>query len=219
MLGVEALTKANYLRISVLRPYANVLSSLRRRKQIDISAKVPLQAMHTATTFSKWVQGGDAKLFWGMKPADRMIKRNPRFASAFRDVYNGLMMQWGAKERFDSHISGQGIIDQIEKIYISTKAAAEGVNGGDVFASVGVQLMYSITEKAEEEQFAWSVVVARDVIFGYGPALANARNKDVNEVTRLLLGAILEHVSKKNASSEQSGPMLIFGAILEQANR
>ncbi len=158
-------------------------------------------------------------MFWGMKPADRMIKRNPRFANAFRHVSDGLMMQWGEKEWFDSHISGEGVIDQLEKIYSSTKAAAEGANRDNVFASVGFQLMYSITERDEEEQFAWSVVVARDVIFGYGPAIAKARNKDVYEVTRLLLRAILEHVSKENASGEKNGPTLVFEAILEQVNR
>ncbi len=154
-------------------------------------------------------------MFWKKKPIDRIVERNPRFAGAFGEVYNGLMKDWGAKERFEDFISVQGVVDQLDQMYNSTKLAALGRNGEEVFASVGVQLIDLISKEEVDQRFAWSIIVARDIIFSYGPAVANGLKRDTFEITSLFLSSISDQLSRKNVGGAYQGPILVFGAILE----
>ena len=156
-------------------------------------------------------------MFWKNKSKhDEILLRNNRFAVAYGIIHNTLPNGEEIGD-FKAYMSDPRVVAQIEAQYGEARKILRGSDVDDFFASIILQLVDFIKSKSdlnELVQIAWSFNVARDVIFAYAPAIAEAGKLNVEAIARSMIEVIMDEISRSEDAKVFEPSLLPLRGVL-----
>lgn len=161
-------------------------------------------------------------MFWRKKKAEDFVERNPFFFMAFGEAWNELSVKaLGFEMEFVKYIEDPRIVKNIDEIYRLTKASLSDKAAGDVYASLVMNTIEQLREDVslhDALQLGRATNTARDIIFSYAPAIAEANKNDVYELTKIILLRIVEGLENSPGSKKPEMAINYFNIILHSAS-
>lgn len=130
--------------------------------------------------------------------AEDLLLKNPTFAVAYGIEHNKFAKETRGPD-FRSYISNPQVIKVVDEAYRQTHREIGKADGASVFTQtifLLIESMKPLSGAEEAARLAWGFNAARDIIFAFAPALAEADGKDVELITLVLMDIIIRQIEE-----------------------